>query len=62
MQIDAFGAIGFKCPACGSLPGDPCKGINGLPMPSSHSKRKELVFTLTSPKAVLLEFPRRPTR
>jgi hypothetical protein len=61
MQVDVFGAIGFKCPACGALPGNPCKGIGGLPMPSSHSKRKELVFTLTSPKCVLLEYPPRRT-
>jgi hypothetical protein len=62
MQVDVLSVIGFKCPACGALSGNPCKGIDGLPMPSSHSKRKELVFALTSPQSVLLEFPRRPIR
>jgi hypothetical protein len=61
VQAEALTPIDFRCPACGALPADPCKGIDGLPMPSSHSKRKELIFALVSPKSVRLEFPRRPT-
>ena len=62
MQFDVLNNFGFKCPVCGVLPTERCKGIDGLPMPSSHSKRKELIFALASPKSAQLELPRRPTR
>jgi hypothetical protein len=50
MEMITVSALAFKCPACGAHPNSPCNRIDGVVMPTPHSKRKELALGVSVSK------------